>query len=79
MQHRRDFELPERTADKSWSEIKATDDCCRLSVPLYRKMRGQDVWVKRTGAEIKAALAKAAATKQRAYLKSVDLTSSLAH
>ena len=72
------FSFPERTTEKSWSEIKRGDGSGRIWVPLYRKIRGQDVWIKRTEAELDAALSKAANTKQRAYLKNVVLPT-LAH
>jgi len=72
------FKFPERTKDRVWSEVKRCDDSSRLSVPIYRKVRGQDVWIKRTDAEIKAALSKAAGTAQLAYLRKFELPA-LAH
>jgi hypothetical protein len=72
------FRFPERTTEKSWSEIKRGDGSGRIAVPLYRKIRGQDVWIKRTEAELDAALSKAANTKQLAYLRNVELPA-LAH
>jgi hypothetical protein len=72
------FVFPERTGDRRWSTVERCDDSGRISVPLYRKIRGQGVWIKRSETEIEIALSKAASTKQRAYLKKVQL-SSLAH
>jgi hypothetical protein len=72
------FSLPERTTEKSCCGIKRGDGSGRISVPLYRKIRGQDVWIKRTEAELDAALSKAATTKQLAYLRNVELPA-LAH
>ncbi len=74
----RGFKFPERTKDRVWSEVKRCDDSGRLSVLIYRKVRGQDVWIKRTDAEIEAALSKAAGTAQLAYPRKFELLT-LAH
>jgi hypothetical protein len=72
------FSFPERTEDEHWSTIKIWDGSGRISVPLYRKVRGQDVWIKRTKDELDVALLKATATEQLAYLRKVKLPA-LAH
>jgi hypothetical protein len=72
------FTFPEHTEEEHWTTVKRCDESGRISVPMYRKIRGKDVWVKRTEAEIDAALSKATATKQLAYLRKVELPA-LAH
>jgi hypothetical protein len=42
-------------------------------VSAYKKVRGQDVWLLRTDAEIDAAISKIAARRHRAYLWDVEL------
>lgn len=37
------FVLPECTKDKHWSMADGCDDAGRISIPMYRKTRGQDV------------------------------------
>jgi hypothetical protein len=50
------FKFPERTQDKYWSAVEQCDGSGRISVPLYKKVRGQDAWIKRTPTEIDVAL-----------------------
>jgi hypothetical protein len=65
--------LPERIeAEKTTFEIAPTY-AWEISVPWYRKVRGQDVWIERTEAEIDAYISKAMAAKELDYLRNVEL------
>jgi hypothetical protein len=65
--------LPERIeGEKTTFEIAPTY-AWDIYVPSYRKVRGQDVWIERTEAEIDAYLLKAMAAKELDYLRNVEL------
>jgi hypothetical protein len=68
--------LPERTRRRP--DVKATRGDGTYWVNLYRKIRGKNLWVKRTAAEIDAAFAKTEGIARMAYLRNVELPA-LAH
>lgn len=70
------FNLPERTRMRIDATVTRGDGTFWVSI--YRKIRGKNLWVKRSNAETDAAFAKAEGAAQLAFLKSVELPA-LAH
>ena len=64
------FSLPERIEDDA-PNLRIEEG--RISVSLYKKVRGQNVRLLRTDAEIDAAKSEKTARRQRAYLCEVEL------
>jgi hypothetical protein len=64
-----EIEIPWSTCVPAIGKMRINDAAVDVvSVPLYRKLRGKDVWLIRSNDEIERALAKARANAQRDYL-----------
>jgi hypothetical protein len=70
---------PPQREDASTVLVEPREYEGEIRVRAYKKVRGQDVWILRTDAEIDAAISKIAARRHSAYLWDVELGDGLAN